>query len=276
MKRLPRFTGLTAIAALVALLASATNCGQEVTSPSATGLSVRYARGLSFAPVFPAGYSAAQVPFTTVRVVLNHSDGTVALDTLIAFPPSADSVAVSLSVRLLASAPPTGEPMSLSLNYIDAAGVTVFKGGPVTINAVPTALGQAAPPPVTIPVVYTGPGASATKVVISPKSQSVTAGAPFQFTAQAFDAANNVLPNTPVIFSSSNATLAVLPNAGSGSGTTSSGRGTVQITASLLTGGLTDVGTLIIQPVPNAIASCPLHQSGPSRTPPQLHSALAE
>ena len=49
-------------------------------------------RGLSWDAVYPAplrsvgGVSAGIVDFNRVRVVLHHSDGTVALDTTIAFP----------------------------------------------------------------------------------------------------------------------------------------------------------------------------------------------
>jgi hypothetical protein len=248
--------------ALVTLLASAVNCGRDVTSPLADGdQGVRYARGLSFKAVFPAGYeklassAAPLVAFTNVKVTLRHSDGTIALDTLIAFPSDADSIQVSLNVKLLASASASGEQMTLTLDYITSGGTTVFSGGPVAVNALPSVLGQTSTPPVIVPVSYTGPGAGATKVVISPRNLTVNGGGAFTFTAQAFDAANNVIPGTPIIFSSSNPTLAALPNSGSGSGTASSGRGTVQITAALLTGGLTDVATLTVQPLPTTIAA---------------------
>lgn len=247
--------------ALVTLVASAINCGRDVTSPLADGdQGVRYARGLSFAPSFPAAFSRAGsaagglVPFTSVKVTLRHSDGTIALDTLIAFPSDADSVQVSLSVKLLASAPASGEPMTLALNYINAGGTIVFSGGPVNITATPAVLGQTVTPPIIVPVSYTGPGAGATKVVISPKNLTVSAGGTFAFTAQALDASNNPIAGTPIIFSSSNTALAVLPNAGSGSGNALNGRGSVQITAMLLTGGLTDAATLVVQPAASAIA----------------------
>ena len=214
-------------------------------------------RGLSFKAVFPEALSRAGapdiVPFTSVRVVVRHSDNSIALDTLIAFPPTADSIAVSLNIRLLPTAPPTGEQLTISLEYINAASVTVFNGA-APVVATPSLPGQDPPPPVIIPVSYSGPGAAAAKVVISPKTQTVNAGGTFQFTAQAFDAANNVIAGTPVIFTSSNTALAVISNAASGSGNALVGRGTVQVTAALLTGGLTDVATLSVQPVLSAIA----------------------
>ncbi len=65
------------------------------------------ARGLSFSPVFPAAFQAASgsagavVDFNRVRVVLHHADGTVALDTVVAFPEGADAITVSLERRAL-------------------------------------------------------------------------------------------------------------------------------------------------------------------------------
>ena len=116
---------------------AAVSCGRDATAPGA---------GL--------------VPFSRVRVVLHHSDGTIALDTVVAFAGGSDSLTLSLSVPLLASAPATGEPMTLNLGYVNAAGDTVFRGGPLTITAVPPVPGQAAPPPVQVHVTYTGPGAT--------------------------------------------------------------------------------------------------------------------
>ena len=52
-------------------------------------------------------------------------------------------------------------PLALNLRYVNAAGDTVFRGGPVTVTAVPATpgAGPPAPAPVTIPITYTGPGA---------------------------------------------------------------------------------------------------------------------
>src|SRR6185312_468970 len=110
------------------------------------------------------------VDFTHVHVVLHHSDGTIALDTVVNYPSNADSVTVSLSVPLLHDAPAAGEPMTVNLGYIDAAGDTVFKGGPISLLAAPAPPGGGANPPVQVPVAYTGPGATATSVVISPRA----------------------------------------------------------------------------------------------------------
>ena len=87
---------------------------------------------------------------------------------------------MSLAVKLLNDAPASGEPMSLDLGYVDAAGDTVFKGGPIALTAAPPPAGGGVNPPVQVPVSYTGPGATAAAVVIAPRSKvTVGAGAPF-------------------------------------------------------------------------------------------------
>ena len=94
---------------------------------------------------------------------------------MINFPAGADEITISLDVKLLPDAPTSGEPLSLNLAYINAAGDTVFKGGPVGVTATPAVAGQPPPPPVKVPVSYTGPGSNAVGVAISPRSGSVVA-----------------------------------------------------------------------------------------------------
>src|SRR3989304_2205635 len=144
----------------------------------------------------------------------------------------AASVTVSLPGRLLPSAPASGEPLSMNLGYVNAAGDTVFKGGPVTVNAVPAAPGAPAPPPVQIPVSYTGPGASAAggggpprpppaaaRVVASPRTLTVFEGDGFTFTAVALDASGTTLPGTPIVWASLEPAIAAITTPGSGNGT---------------------------------------------------------
>jgi hypothetical protein len=198
---LRRYT-LFGIAFCIALL----SCGRDVTAP---GGAARVARGLAFRTEFPTAFqqlsadaAADVVDFTHVHVVLHHDDGTIALDTTIVFPAGADSLAVSLDVTLLPTAPSSGEPLSLNLEYVNAAGDIVFKGGPVGVTATPSSPGQAPPAAVTIPVTYTGPGASAVAVQISPRSGSATAGSTFPFSAVAVDANGTPIASTPIVWNS--------------------------------------------------------------------------
>ena len=199
--------------------------------------------------------------FTHVRVVLHHSDATIALDTVVDFPASATAVTLSLSVDLLASAPASGEAMTLDLAYVNAAGDTVFRGGPVSITATPQAAGQPGPPAVDVPVSYTGPGANATAVKITPVSLTVTAGDPFVFTAVAVDGTGATVANAPIIWTSLDPTLASVPSSLVGAGTTTASRGTAHITAQLLTGPST---TAILTILPKASAIAAVSGSGQS------------
>lgn len=136
-----------------------------------------------------------------VRIVLTNPDGSIALDRLVDFPPGQSELPVTLDVLLPASTPASGAPMTLTLDYIDADGVVVFHGGPVTILAVPKTTDGAPPPsPVTIPIAYTGPGANATGVRINPGTLTVNTGAAFRFTADALDADGRVVSNTPIVY----------------------------------------------------------------------------
>ena len=233
------------------------SCGRDVTGPNAVA---RYARGISWRTEFPPAYQLAGgdasgvVDFNRVHVVLHHGDGTVALDTVIDFPAGADSVPVTLDVKLLPSAPASGEPLSLNLGYINAAGDTVFKGGPVGVTATPSSPGSAPPPAVTIPVSYTGPGAGAVAVQISPRSGTVSSGSTFTFTAIAVDQNGVAVPNTPIVWNSLDPAIASIPSAAAGVANAGNTRGTARIVAQLLTGP-TDQVTLNVLPLPTSIAA---------------------
>jgi hypothetical protein len=234
-----------------ALVLVTLSCSRDVTAPDGGG-TPRFANGLSFQTEFPPAPAGASLPdlvrFTQVRVVLHHSDGSLALDTLVAYPAGADSIVLSLSVPLLRDAPSTGEPLALTLDYLDADGVVVFHGGPITVLAAP---GVQSIPPVTVPVSYTGPGARARSVRISPDTLTVPSGGSFAFTASALDSVGNAMPGTPIAWRvlDSGATLAA---DSAGRGTAGVGRLAVRVAATLLTGPA-DTATLLVQPAPSAI-----------------------
>jgi len=227
------------------------SCGRDVTSP---GANVRYARGIAWRTEFPPAYQQSRVVnFNRVRVVLHHSDGTIALDTVIDFPAGADSLPVTLEIKLLPSAPSTGELLSLNLYYINAADDTVFEGGPVGITATPSSPGSAPPAAVTVPVRYTGPGASAVAVQISPRSGTVVSGSSFNFNAVAVDANGTQVPNTPIVWNTLDPSIASVPSAASGTVLAGNVRGAARIVAQLLTGPIDQV-TLNVLPLPTTIA----------------------
>ncbi len=255
-----------------ALLIAVLSCGREVTAPMENG--VRWARGLSFNAVFPtvyqqAGGSGTGIEFERVRIVLRRADGRIALDTTVLFPVGVNELTMSLSVPLSSGTPASGELLSLALDYVNAANEVVFAGGPVTITATPTVPGQA-PPPTQIPVRYTGPGASAAGVVISPRSRTVFEGQGFTFAAVATDAAGATIPNTPIFWASLDPLIASLPAPGSGAGVALAVRGTARIVAQLLTGPKDTVTVQVLLPARTLAA-----QSGNAQTG-AVSAALAQ
>lgn len=234
-----------------ALLLVVLSCGRDVTAPVESG--VRWARGLSFNAVFPtvyqqAGGSGSGIAFERVRIVLRRADGRIALDTTVLFPVGVDELPLSLTVALASGAPSSGELLSLSLDYVNAANEVVFSGGPVTITATPTVPGQAPPPPAQIPVRYTGTGASAARVVISPRSRTVLEGQGFSFSAVATDAAGATIANTPIFWASLDPLIASVPAPNAGAGVALAVRGTARIVAQLLTGPMDTVTVQVLLP----------------------------
>jgi hypothetical protein len=215
------------------------SCGREVTAPADAG--VRWVQGFSFDAIFPTVYQQVAggglgIQFERVHIVLRRADGSIAKDTTVLFPVGVDELPVSLNIPLSPGAPASGELMSLSLDYVNAANQVVFSGGPVTVTATPSVPGQAPPPPVQVPVRYSGPGASAAHVVASPRSLTVFEGQGFGFTAVATDASGATIPNTPIFWASLDPTIASIAAPGAGAGAALAVRGTARIVAQLLNG----------------------------------------
>ncbi len=225
------------------LIAVLVACGREITGPVSEPVNV-FKRFAAFAfeskvesaiPVPALRAALQQVAFERVRITLRRDDGSIALDTVVLFPAGATEMTLTLNVPLPASAPASGVPLSLNLGYINAAGDTVFKGGPLPVTVTP-GTGGTPPAPVQVPVHYTGPGASATAVVIAPKTFSGIPGQSTTFTGTALSASGQVLGGTPVVFFSNNSTV-VTVNETTGAATLV-GRGTAKVYAQLLTGPL--------------------------------------
>ena len=245
---------LTAIgAAGLALL----SCGREVTGP---GEGMRFATGLSFVAEFPsplasvAAGAGSVVPFERVRVVFRRADLTIALDTLVLFPANVDSVALDLRVPITAGAAASaGEALSLSLAYVNAAGDTVFRGGPIAVLAQARAPGSPPPPPAAVPLTYVGVGSQATAITITPETLTVTAGDAFSFTAMARDGQVTAISGVPIVYSSLDPSRATLASQSAGSGVTTNQRGIARIRAQLPTGAAEDTATLVVLPRPSSL-----------------------
>ncbi len=103
-----------------------------------------------------------------------------------------------------------------------------------------------------IQLVYTGPGANASSIRITPRTTTIDVGAPFALTATVSDANGTPIADAPTMWTSLDTAHALIaqPLEGVGRGTTA---GTGRIVATLLTG-QSDTVTLIVAAVPTNIS----------------------
>jgi hypothetical protein len=199
-------------------------------------------------PSFQTSGPASIIVFEKVRVLIRRTDGSVALDTLIDFPVGQDEISLTLNVPLSPTAPAGGEELALNLEMVNALGEVVFRGGPISVRAT-----QGTPlPPVGVPITYTGPGASAVGIELSPATSVVAPGAGLTFVARALDQNGAPLPGTPVQFTSSDPTVVRIVSETQGTAQ-AVGRGTARIRAQLVTGPAAEA-TVIVRPPATAIA----------------------
>jgi len=233
------------------------SCGREITGPAGE---LRLAQNIAFLAQFPgplasvADGAGSVVAFDRIRVLLRRTDGSVGLDRVVQFGAGVDSVVLDLRVPLRGTGADGGEPLALNLAYMNAAGDTVFRGGPVPVIALPQGSGSGEPSPVPVPLTYTGPGAEAVAVAIAPESLVVIAGAPFTFTAVATDAQTSVVASAPFVFRSLDTLRARIGAAGSGAGTARELRGPVNIEVELAAGGGADTAVLVVLPRPGQLS----------------------
>lgn len=234
------------------------SCGREVTGPE--GGALRFAEGLSFAAEFPAPLrnvadgAGSVIPFERVRVTFRRVGDAVALDTVITFGASVDSIAIAFRVPLSANAPTTGEPLTLSLAFVNAAGDTVFRGGPAPVLARVLAPGETLPAPIPVTLRVVGVNADARSVSILPESLTVVAGGPFTFSGTAYDAQGAPLSGVALVYTMLDPTLGALTNRAAGSGTVGAARGVARVRVELASGAASDTSFLTILPRPGSLA----------------------
>ncbi|WKW13204.1 Ig-like domain-containing protein [Pseudogemmatithrix spongiicola] len=237
-------TGRRAAAGIALFALSLLSCGREVTGPDGRRLAL-----LAFAPEFSGPVAVVEgagdaVPFERVRVVLRRSDGSIMKDTTVAFPSTADEVSLALLVPIPQDAPSDGLPLTVAMAYVNAAGDTVFRGGPNPVVARPVG-SPGASNPVTVPVTYEGAGKDAATVTIAPRSGVVVSGTTRAFSATAFDGQGAPIAGTPFVFESLDPTRATV-NPVSGVATWLPVRGTARIVASLPNGLRADTATMTV------------------------------
>jgi len=238
----------------LATLLGVASCGRDVTGPRG----VR-AGAVQLNPAFPMVRLEGQgqplsvasiVSFTRVRIILLRANGDTVINRVVEFPPESASLSLAFPVTLDPSAPASGEVLSASLRFVSAAGDTVFRGGPVNVVAAPTT--SSPPPPPEIPLTYTGPGANAASVAISPKTRTARTGDAIPFSATVRDAQGLTLANTPVAFASLD-TSKVRVGLTTGAAVVQGFRGIAMLVAQTVTG-QRDTAVVSITPTPTAIA----------------------
>lgn len=202
-----RLASLRIITALsLALLASCIDAFRG-TSPTGGVASLAIVPRFSDqAALTSATLSAAGLEYDNVRIVITRPPNETLKDTTIAFTPASAALTLELGVAALPQ-----ESLVAAVEF--RQGTTVIFSGSATVKAVATSVSAVATP-VEIEVEYAGPGATATKVAISPGGGLYSSNNNTQFTAKAFDAGNVELPNTPVSWSVSDETLATITSAG--------------------------------------------------------------
>src|SRR5262249_18642184 len=130
---------------------------------------------------------------------------------------------------------------------------TAFRGGPLTVVGKPSqGTGSTPPPPIAVPLTYTGVGAGADSVVITVQPGSVITGDTVVFQAIAYD--NNApVPGTPIGSGALDTARVKIPVAAQGKVVGKAQRGNGRVIAQLLTGPA-DTGFVYVQLAPSAIA----------------------
>lgn len=167
---IPRLVRAAATALMCAGMSLLTMCGEPgaaTGSQSALGLRA----SLAFAPLYPAGVAtalhAAAIEIDNVHIVLRRADGSVSLDTTIAFPAGVDEVTLEASVLLHG----VSEQFAATIQ-LRTGGMVLFEG----TQQISARAGITSAQPVAIPIHYSGPGSTATKVAISQKTLSLLPG----------------------------------------------------------------------------------------------------
>ncbi|HEV7994230.1 MAG TPA: hypothetical protein VGP25_20570 [Gemmatimonadaceae bacterium] len=223
-------------AGLLALVVAAITCADAPTAPDHSN--VRSTVRIGLAPSFSADAARAYrglVEFGfeigSARIRLTAADGTVAKDTVIAFPATQDTLQADLSVQMQGSE----QTFTALIELRDATGVVLFTGSRL-VTARASGVPSAAPP--TIPLDYAGPGRNARSLAVTPDDGPRSASDVVSLTASALDASGRTVADLLVRWTSSDAALGALTTTGSAAAELHGAgkRGTVVITATSPTG----------------------------------------
>jgi alpha-tubulin suppressor-like RCC1 family protein len=151
-----------------------------------------------------AALTAQNLGVNAVRVVLVRPPSEVLKDTVVTIAPGQTSVQLDLTVNI------NGVEETLAATIQLRNGPQVLFSGTQTIVARANVAGT--PPPTNPPVElgYVGPGASTTRIELSPAQATVQGGATRQFSAAGFDAADAAVPDLIVGWSTNDGTIATI------------------------------------------------------------------
>jgi len=221
---------------------------------------------LSFAPQFTAQAAAIYRTLSEFAVTLDNvhvvvrtapigdAAGTILKDTTVAFPATADQIAIDIDVELQSSQQTVVASVSLqqgTTSYFEGTQEFVARQGETS----------AAPEPVVLS--YVGPGANATSLAITPtiSSQPVTIApsTSFSFQVQAFDQAQLPVVGLPVKWQIGDLTLASVSADGVVTSTGKAGSTTLTATAF---NGISAQATVDIEPVAQIVVLRGDNQTG--------------
>ena len=217
----------------IATLVLAVGLGSCSDTPNAPVKTATSRSRILLAPRFSSEASAvyaqrseiAGVQFDRVRVRIVRPPSEVVVDTTIVFGPNSSPVTLDLNVE----ARQAGEVFDGSIDYT-SNGTVVFHGQTKVQSHAPE---EPAPAQQEILIEYVGLGANAARVTLTPATTTIPAQSSFTFAATVTDANNVAIPNVPLLWASSDPSVATLVGAGTIQSTGK--RGTVTITATTLT-----------------------------------------
>lgn len=215
------------------------SCGREPTGGArATGNA-----SINLGPVFQTSGSSDVTSIRVTIFVLNPSGSATRRTQLKQVtlrtddPLSVTDDGTNITIRFQFSLQGGAAIYEVEIGAYDDGGTQLYSMSPVVFSE--QQLGSNGGVTVTSTAVYVGPGASATKIVISPKSAALRPGDTQLFSATAFDGTGAPILNAPFRFSSDNPQVASVADSRVGS-VKAVAAGSARITVSLPDLGLTD------------------------------------
>lgn len=247
MRLILRAAGAVALCLVVASCADASR-GSESTAPTQSFAHVGIAPEFSPAAVQAYGaLTASGGDITSVRIVLLNLAGAVALDTVIAFPATAETLTIELPVAIEGKE----QDFNATIQLRDASGTVQFASTRlVTAHEQSTHVGA----PFVLTLDYVGPGATAKTIAVAPNGGDLNAGSTQAVSASALDATGKSLTDLSVTWKVSDATIATITPTGTATAlVTSTGkRGTLTVTATTQAG-IAGSAILNVKPVPSRL-----------------------